>query len=277
MMLHDSRLKAISLAAALFAVFTLTSCKNALEESAVKNSNEAYYFDAQRAMDSGLWDSAIAKLAALTPEFRARRDVVGTTASAYAGRCGLNMLLLAKSIADNSSTRLFPLLLSNFRTATTGSISDCIEAENRMRTLAPADDYTRLTPDENVFLAFVEFAKVGAILGTFGDLNHDGTVDPGFDSCQTPQLADNYLREIGTGLNIAAASLVASGSSIGSSAFSGISSACSSLPASLNFCGVFTPAGFSVNMAKALGGLVKAQDAVGVGTCTDTTPNCVCP
>lgn len=259
------------------AALGLGSCKNAFEEASVKNSNEGYYFDAQQFINSRDYDSAITKLNALTPEFKARRDVTVIIASAYAGRCGLDFLSLAKSISDNPSMRIFPVLLQNFKLATTGSIADCNQAETWMRTLAPTNNFASMTPDEAAFLAMVSLSKIGATLGTYADLDDDGVADVGFDSCNTTQLPDLRTRNLAVSLNIAAAALSASGAAVGGSTFTSLSSACASFPAGTSFCGIYDPTALTVNQVKVFNGLVKAQDIAGVGTCPDTTQNCTCP
>ncbi len=261
----------------IFLTVSLTGCPNAFQETAQRSTNEAVYFAAQRDLDAANYDAAITKLLSLSTSYKAKRDVVATIASAYAGRCGLSFLTLVQQIADNPGSRLFPLLLSNFRNATSGDIADCIEGERWMRTLAPTNVFTDLTGDENVMLAMLSLAKIGSALGTYGDLNHDGTVDAGFSTCNTAMLPDATAREIGTGMTLAIAALTASGASIGAASFSSISSTCSSLPAAFNFCAIYTPAGFTADHVKALNGMARAQDVVGLGTCADTTANCVCP
>lgn len=265
---------ALGLVAALIG---LGSCKNAFDEGSTKNSNEGFYFDAQQLIDKRDYDGAITKLNALTPEFKVRRDVVVTTASAYAGRCGLDFLGLAKSITDNASLRIFPVLLLNFSFATTGNIADCSQAETLMRTLAPADDFTKLSSDEAAFLAMASLSKIGSILGTYADLDKNGTADPGFDSCNTTVLPDARARETGVSLNLAAAALNASGASVGGSTFTNLNTSCASFPAGTSPCGVYDPNALTVNQVKVLGGLIKAQDIVGVGTCANTTQMCTCP
>jgi hypothetical protein len=258
-------------------IFSLTGCPNAFQESAQKTSNEAVYFAAQRDLDASDYTAAITKLLSLTSAYKSKREVVATIASAYAGRCGLQFLTLVQLISDNPGTRLFPLLLSNFRDATASNLADCVEGERWLRTLAPTNGFSDLTGDENVMLAMLSLAKVGAALGAYGDLNHDGTVDVGFDTCDPLKLPDATAREIGTGITLAIGSLAASGATIGSTAFSAVSSLCSSLPAGFDFCSVYTPADFTSNQVKALNGLTKSQDAIGLGSCADTTANCVCP
>ena len=264
-----------------------SACKNAFEEASIKNTNEAYLFDAKRAIDSQNYDLALEKLLALTPEFQQRRDVVGTTASAYAGRCGLNFLKLAQAITDHPNDKLFATLLSQFRYATTGKIADCKSAETTLRSLAPDNVFTSLTPDENVFLAIVSFAKIGAILGTYADVNDDGIADliPAhtitFNACNTTILPEEMAKEIGVSMNIAVQALTASGSDIAGDSISNVSDACDAIGSSSNFCSAYSTAEIDDTMLHLVRSLIWSDDVVGVGTCGSgtniSTPACLCP
>lgn len=278
MNLPANRLKLISTFLSFALVLgSASGCQNALSESADKNSNAAVYFDAQKLLSARDYDTAISKLLSLTGAFRTRHDVVVTTASAYAGRCGLDMIGLVDAISSNPGTRLFPLLLSKYKTAAAGNIADCAQAETLIRSLAPSDNFASLSGDENVFLAFLSLVKVGAILATYADLDDDGVADGTFDSCNTTKLPDAKARDLGTGITLAMAALTASGAPVAGAALSGFTTACASLPAPAQFCTIYDPAAFSANMVKAINGLVRTQDYVGLGTCADTLANCVCP
>lgn len=258
-------------------VSSVTSCKNAFEESAQKNTNEAVYFAAQRDLDASDFDSAITKLLTLSTAYKSRREVVATIASAYAGRCGLQFLTLVQLISDNPGSRLFPLLIQNFKNSTVSDIADCVEGERWLRTLAPTNVFTDLTSDENIMLAMLSFAKIGSALATYGDLDHDGVADATFDTCNVANLPDATAREIGTGITVAISAIAASGATIGAGALNAVATACSSLPAGQNFCSIYVPADFTAAQVKVINGLIASTDTVGLGTCNNTLMNCVCP
>lgn len=251
--------------------------KNLLSETAKRDTDSAILFNAKAHLDKSEYAESLADLNRLSTNYQSRREVVTIFASAYAGRCGLRAISLLEHIAQNSNTLFFQVLLQKFSNATAPQIADCMTAEAIMRSLAPGDDFTLLSPDENMFLALISFAKIGAILGTYADLNHNGTADPGFDSCSTAQLPDLQAREVGTGLTIAASALTASGSSVSAGIFSSLNSACTSLPGPLQFCNTLNASAFSTNMVKAINGLIKANEYVGLATCNDTLANCLCP
>ena len=229
-------------------------------------------------MDAASWAEAIALINRMSPDGQANRSTKVTLASAYAGKCGLNLIRLADQISSSAGQNFFALLLSGLRGATAGSVSDCILAESTIQSIStlPASR----TADENVMLAFVGFAKIGAVLATYADTDGDGSADPGFDSCNTSMLPDAMLREIGTGVTIAVSALAASGGSIGSGLANSVTSACSqlaSLDPSYDFCSIVTTTGFSTEHVQALGGLVKSSDNPGLGTCAGNLQSCVCP
>lgn len=268
-----SRLKS---AFAVVACLALAACGNILKEFATKDSNDAYLYDAQTAINGRDYDLALEKLNALTPAYQARRDVVTTTAAAYAGRCGLDFLAVVRAILDQPSLNLFSLLVQNFKNATTGSIDDCAAAVALMRTLTPGDDFTRLSADEALFMAITAIAHIGATLGTYADLNHDGTPDPAFDSCNTTKFPDARARAVGVSLNLVVGAVTASNNQTLGASIAGVAAACAALPSGSSFCGIYDPTAFTVPEVKVLNGLLASRDAPGLGTCANTFANCVC-
>lgn len=256
-----------------------TACnKNVFLESAKTDTDAALLFEAKKQMNSSSWAAAITLIGKMSTDARASRETKTTLASAYAGKCGLNLIRLADQIANAGTTHVFSILLTAFRGATVTSIADCSQAETLL--ISISSTASGRTADENILLAFIDFAKIGSVLATYADTNVDGTADPGFDSCNTAQLPDAMLREVGTGLTLAVASLSASGGSIGAGLATSVNAACAQLAGvspAYDFCTVTTTAGFSVNQVKAIGGLVKTTDNPGIGTCPGNLQSCVCP
>lgn len=273
--------KRVLVCTVLFAsgVASLVGCsQNAFLESAKRDTDSALLFEARKQMNSSNWSGAITSIGNMSATGRAERATKAILASAYAGKCGLNLIRLADQISSSSSQNFFAILMSAFRGADATGIADCITAETTLRTIS--DVAADRTADENVMLAFIGFAKIGAILATYADTNADGTADPTFNSCNTAMLPDAMLREVGTGVTLAVASLAASGGSIGSSLSDTVSNACANLAGvdpTLNFCAVTTASAFTVAQAKALGGLIKTTDNPGLGTCAGNVQTCVCP
>jgi hypothetical protein len=252
--------------------------QNAFLESAKKNTDSALLFEARKQMNSSNWADAITLIGEMSVAGRADRGTKAILASAYAGRCGLNLISLADQITNSASQNFFAILMSGFRGASVTSVTDCITAETTLRSIS--DVAANRTADENVMLAFIGFAKIGAILSTYADTNADGTPDPTFDSCNTAMLPDAMLREVGTGVTLAVSSLAASGGSIGSGLSDSVTNACADLAGvdpSFDFCSVTTATDFTTDQTKALGGLVKTTDNPGIGTCAGDIQTCVCP
>lgn len=263
----------------LSALLMLVSCsQNALLESAKRDTDAALLFEAKKKMNSSLWTDAITMIGRMSAAGQADRATKVTLASAYAGRCGLDLIRLADQISTSAGTNFFSILGSSMRAATGTSVTDCIAAETTL--LAISSDPAALTADENLMLSFVGFSKIGAILATYADLNNDGSADVGFDACDRGDIPEAMVRQFGTGITLAVASLNASGSSIASSLGTAVTTACTTLTGvnpAYNFCSITDPASFTSNQIKALSGLIHSSDNPGVGTCAGTLATCVCP
>lgn len=262
-----------------FGFAALLGCgQNAFRESAKRETDEALLFEARKQMNGSNWTQAITLIGQMSSTGQADRGTKAALASAYAGRCGLNLITLADRLANAGSTNIFTIFMTSFTGATASTITDCSQAETTLQSISTTP--ASRTADENVMLAFIGFSKIGAILSTYADTNHDGTADPGFNSCNVAHLPDAMLREIGTGITLAVAALAQSGGTIGSALGTSVTSACSTLAGinpAYDFCAITTTAGFSVNQVKALGGLVKTTDNPGIGTCAGDLATCVCP
>ncbi len=271
--------KTLITSVAFFFVAVLVSCsQNALLESAKRDTDAALLFDAKKKMNSSLWTDAITTIGRMSATGQAERATKVTLASAYAGRCGLDLIRLADQISSSAGTNFFAILGSAMRTATGTSVTDCISAETTL--LSISTDPAALTADENMMLSFVGFSKIGAILATYADLDDDGSADVGFDACNTGDIPEAMVRQFGTGITIAVASLNASGSSIASDLGTAVTAACTTLAGvnpAYDFCSVTDPAVFSADHVKALGGLIHTSDNPGVGTCAGDIATCVCP
>ncbi len=258
---------------------SLSSCsQNAFLESAKRDTDDARLFEARKLMNQSRWDEAITAIQATSTATQAKRETKATLASAYAGKCGLNLIQMADQIANAGSSALFAVLLLALRNADATAIANCQLAETTL--LSINSTAASRTADENTLLAFVGFAKIGAILSVYGDTDDDGTVQPAFNPCNTGELSDAMLREVGTGITISVASLGASGTSIGSALSTSVTSACTTLAGvnpAYDFCSITDPTGFSVSQVKAIGGLVRSTDTPGLGTCAGDIATCVCP
>lgn len=269
----------------------LSCSQNVLEIFADKNTNEAFLVNAKKLMNDSDFDGALEQIALMTDEFEATRSVVYLKASAYAGRCGLRFLPLVEALGNLGTSRLFPVLLSAFRSGlTVSSIDDCRTAEDLVESIGAIS--TR-TADENLLLLTISFAKMGVIMSYYGDNDQDGTVDGGFDVCADgagartfgADISDADIREFGTGLTLAIANITALTGTIdlGTSSLTAIADACADLAAippagTYDFCSVTNPASFTTEHLQAIRSLLKEDSVVGLDSmgCDGDVSLCEC-
>ena len=270
----------------------LTSCSgNLFESTAETDTDAARLVNAIQFMNASSWDLAIAEFDEMSADYLADRDVNFERARAYAGRCGLSFTSLLTAIEGyDGSSPIFPFFMSAVSTNTASYIDDCIQAEALMTGVGAVGDRTSA---ENTLLFFVEVVKIGVILSVHSDRDNDGTADAGFAPCTDgtgsgdttlPQLSAQHLAT-GIGLMVEG---ISSGDVPGTSSLTTISTACTtiaaSLPASYNFCSVTDVADVTTDMEKGIRTLVGEQDelSVGLGACggfsapNRTLANCIC-
>jgi hypothetical protein len=204
-------------------------------------------------------------------------------ASAYAGRCGLDLLSLATKVADGTEagSTIFTILLGAYKGATVSNLADCVLAEQTMTGLGTG---TSLSSDENILLAFVEFAKIGTVLAQSGaDADHDGVVDGSFNACtnDADNITDADVQQIGTGLTLALDSIVASSASVAGDAVNSMKTVCATIDTFLSttgFCDQFATTDFDAMEILGLRSLLKSSE-IGLNTCGGTlgTGTCHCP
>lgn len=196
---------------------------NAFSGTADKTSDAALMFGARQQIDQANYSNALTIISQMTTAGRNTHDGRLLEASAHAGLCGLNLITFASDVSSGISTStLMTLLMKEMKSAT--SYSDCVSAETLLLGITTAE----MTADDWVFLAFVEFAKIGAALenGGLDSPAHSGTVDTAFNTCTAAApLTDAIVADIGLGIAVAIRSITNSGLSIGPS---GMSALCSS-------------------------------------------------
>jgi hypothetical protein len=246
---------------------------NAFSGVANKSSDGALLFQARQQIDQANYAGALTTLSSMSAAAQAGHDGVLLAASAHVGICGLNLVQFGYDLANQLSagTKLLPILLFEMRAAT--SSADCRTAESLMLGL-PASS---LTSDDYVFIAFLEFAKIGAELESSAsasyDLNldttpHQGAVKAASVSCGLASTNATALQDLGFGLITAINALSASGSSIGGS----VGSICTPLPV---LCSATSAAAVS---AKLVATILISSD-LGFNTCGGTAGSgaCICP
>ncbi|MBX9767086.1 MAG: hypothetical protein K2X47_07440, partial [Bdellovibrionales bacterium] len=263
---------------ACLGLFLITGCANVLTEMSEKDSDKAKLFDAQAAIDQGQWTTAITKISQMSTTYQTLREIQVLKASAYAGRCGLNILELLTAIQNGgSSTNLFATMMTSMTGATAQDLADCLQAETTLKAVSaiPSSD-----KKENLLMALTSLVKIGAILALRGDANGDGTLDwsrtgsfPCDPTTGTTALPVADVNEIGTGLFLFILSMGAFGST-GTTALDSLTSFCDTPPAGAptGFCTMTSTSSYvgadGIAARNIIRRLVEQTTGVGLGLCT---------
>lgn len=243
--------------------------------AADKGSDDALMYEARQKIVNGDYDGALEVIGRLSTHRRESHDGRVLEATALAGKCGLNFIGLAKDIVEGiGSKQLLKILGANMRAAT--SFDSCAEAE----TVLTGIEESEMTSDDYIFLAFLEFAKMGAILAADGAIDADGNVVPTYDSCT--ELDDNETGHIGVAVNIAVEAILASGIDVAGSTTDVVKQVCDvieqNLPPGSSPCGIKDPSGFSFEQRLVIRSLVQSEE-IGLDLCGGPiiSPMCLCP
>ncbi|HEX7672901.1 MAG TPA: hypothetical protein VF412_01950 [Bdellovibrio sp.] len=279
-----------------------TSCDkpNVLQDLSSTNSDEALYIDAQKDIDNQSWDAAINIIEnQLSVSYQARRDVMNSHASAYAGKCGVLVANLVTNLqnASGSASQIFPYVLSLFNGVTVDPAS-CERAITIMQSIGAVGSRTA---DENLFLGILGLARISTNLGYEIDTDHNGTIDSSSNVCHewdsgvaqgtwtaadapmdtlapAPAMPSHYLLDAdiqkvvaGVGLiveNITALTNVIGAGNSMLTAVSSITSSCTTLGIS---CTTTDPTAVTAKMIYGFR-LLLDTSAMGFGTCDISTP-----
>jgi hypothetical protein len=272
----------------LFILFLFTGCsENLFDEIADKDTNEAIFFDAQQQLNSRNYSAAISLLSSLDPAFLANRNRIPIHASAYAGRCGLDFLVLLDTLSNTPpGATVLSTLMAGFPAATKtggGGHEDCTLATDLL--LGIGDETVR-NGDENLLMAFSSLAKIGAILSAFADTDDDGVADAAFDICvdDDDNLPEARVRDVGASFATAILSLGAVGTSYVDDSVASIQAICDFDPSLAGLCTKTDPSTFTGPEVQALRYAIGSSD-FGVDRCDGTgndftacaAANPVCP
>lgn len=260
----------------------LPSCSvNILETFADTQTDAALFFDAKMRINNGDYTGALGQFSLMSSAYLDRREVKGVHASAYAGVCGVDFLDMVDALANLGSTRIMIWLMSTFQGGNATKQNACIQAETLIKEIGTLG--ASRTADENLLMAMVGFAKMGAIISRYGDIAPaDGAVDGGFDPCNVGALPSPDAKEIATGFNITMDALENIGSStIGAGALTDVTTACGFLPVGyLPLCDdppQVDTTDIDANEEKGIRSLINESQDVGLGTCTGDAAACACP
>lgn len=288
----------------LTAIFLLTSggCSvNILENFANKETNGAYYQNAEAMINSADYNGAITELAKIKGAYASSNPVISLKASAFLGRCsGKPFLTLVTDLGNIGATRLFPWLLSEFIGASSSKIDDCITAQNLILSLGVVGVRSN---NDNLILVLIELAKLGKILTYYADLAQTGTRTAAYDSCAVngssrpaaaagSAISDADIGEFGAGIAMIVENLTALSGKVtfGSGTLTNVTGVCTALngfaPA-YNFCAATDPVTYATNtnFRKGVRSLIIEGSALGLqgGACPAVAPNdisiggCNCP
>jgi len=221
-------------------VLVITGCSNVFESAARKNTDEAYYEEARKAINNFDYDLAITNFEKMGPSFLATTVVREAYAGALAGKCGLNFLdyVEALSGASLSGSTIFIYAMSAWDGVNVSPVH-CLRAEQQIKAIWAVET---ATATQKFFMAILGLAKMGAYLRSKADVDGasnlgNGVTDSTFDAClATPggpnNLTDDEVGEVLTGLMLFLTNITdfaASLSSDVSGSTSGITAACASM------------------------------------------------
>lgn len=197
---HQTRLSLLRIFIFIFSLTTTSCGGNVFQESSGKSSSDAIFESVKKATNDGDFASAVEIIDAnpnVVPSSREQKMIYGT---ALAGNCGVTFAGLVDVISTGAITgTTFVYLMSSFSTVITDA-EDCKRAQTIIESIGTA---TFRTLSENLALFLIGFAKVGTYLKESADTQAPfGTVDAGFNACQSADLPTIDVKEMITGLAI---------------------------------------------------------------------------
>lgn len=247
----------------------VTEC-NTFSGAADKTSGEALMYTARQYIDAGDYDNALTTIALLTATVRGSHDGRVLEATAYAGKCGLNLVSLAKALADDLDTRkLMQILLTQMKTGTQTIYGHCTSATTLVQGISASD----MTSDDYIFQAFIQFARIGSVLASLPgvDADDDGGADAGANAVICTAGFDVDTDNVGVALNIAMSSITSSGITVDASLQTAYTNACTAgFP-----CAITTVGGFNALQRLAIRTFIRAEE-IGLNTCNGASTSCPC-
>ena len=272
----------------IFILATQPQCSNNNLFSVLqRDTDESRLYAAKMKMNDQDWQGAVDEFADMSADFLDKRTTKLEFAKAYAGLCGLDLFQLISDLAGADS--LFLILETAMRGSTAANATACINAEAKIQEISL--DAAQRNSEENLVMAFIELAKIGAIISSRANPDGDAVINWGNnDSCTvgngtTNFVTSNEAKHVATGLANFIASLTSAGSSIAGSTLTDLTAVCDSIELNLgaqyNFCNAFVISGITADMEDAVrAALQEGSSGVGLATCTTgafTIAECVCP
>jgi len=261
-----------------FLAFAIMGCSNALTTFSDQESDEALLFEAREAIRKGQWTNAINACSLIDAAMLTQESYAVTCASAFAGRCGFNVLDLVTLLQGVSgSVTVFELLVDELDSTTAQDVSDCEDAEAILHGIGGA---SIRSAEANGLAVLLGLYKVGVVLNELADPDEDG-LPAGHNSCamaddDTDMIATSFA-EISDSLT-----LLASQSTFWDLLNTGMTAVCGAVEAQFddtyNIC-KYTTGSFTTNLRKGVRTIVREGAMLGMDECTGDAPvpACNCP
>ncbi|MCE3010838.1 MAG: hypothetical protein LW875_09520 [Proteobacteria bacterium] len=162
-------------------VILLSACSNIFQSASKQEFDEAYYVNAQVAIDAQKWDKAIAEFEKMSANYKARTEVREAWAGAYAGKCGFNFATFLGNINSISGATPILKVLMNMFTNVTVDPYYCYLAQTKMEEITTLA--AERTTSQALFLVFIGLARIGAYLKAQADQDADTNMDGTFNAC----------------------------------------------------------------------------------------------
>ncbi|MNL14476.1 hypothetical protein D3C87_1354150 [compost metagenome] len=236
-------------------------------------------------VDDREWDTAITMITVeLSATYQARTDVKETLAGAYAGKCGLEFVNLATSLANsNSVSQLYGFFMSAMKNKIVVPAA-CDSAQTIIESFGNS---AARTADQNLFLTIVGMAKSGAWIRAKADQDlaglGNGAMDAGFDPCNAVSFPDQNVIQATVGLGLVLNNVTTISSRLAGSTLNDINTFNSSCLAALQVldptvtaCDL-TDVAFVTSKKALFRSLLNEGTTIGFGGCTTDTPFTACP
>jgi hypothetical protein len=229
---------------------------NVFNDLSDKTSDAALSEDIQKYIDKSMWYDAYNKWQTLSPTGKTQRSNKVLLATIYAGWGGLDLIALSSRLSSATGNTLFKILLTAFRGKTINDYDYQVLAEQTMQSISATA--SGRTTDENIFLLFVEFAKLGTLMAATGDLDADGTVDGTYDNCS---LSNSQGAHVVTAIGNIVDVLTVTGTTLAGANLAALQAACASMAGACNI----TDTASVTAMMNQVGRTLVGESNLGVG------------
>jgi hypothetical protein len=272
----------------IFIICLTTSCgeqPNFLGNLASTGSDAAIYEEARKDVDDREWDAAITKITVnLSATYQARTDVKETLAGAYAGKCGLDFVNLAGSLASsNSVAQLYVFFMTTMKNKIVVPAA-CDSAQAIVESFGSS---AARTTDQNLFLTILGMAKAGAWIRIKADQDNaglgTGAMDAGFNPCDSTAFPDQNVIQATVGLGLVLNGVASISSMVAGSTLNDINTfnanciaALNALDPTITTCDL-TDVAFVTSKKTFFRSLLNEGAAIGFGGCATDASFTACP